>query len=86
MGTVGACRICVVNDEWLFGFQTSAQQNLLPMPRFQHIQIEAQMRMEKPLLEKRGFASGLDADEDDGLHSFPSVATATNRLSPNSQQ
>lgn len=42
------------------------------------------MRMEKALLKKRRFAGGLDADKDDGLHSFPSIVAATNRLSPNS--
>jgi len=38
------------------------------MPRFQPVQTEAQMRMEKPLLKKRGVARRLDADKDDGLH------------------
>ena len=48
--------------------QTRAKQKLLPMPCFQHIQVEAKVRVEKPLLEERGFAGGLDADEDDGFH------------------
>ena len=39
------------------------------MPRFQHIKIEMNVRMEKILLEKCGFAGGLNADEDDGVHS-----------------
>jgi hypothetical protein len=43
------------------------------MPRFQHIQIEANVRMEEPLLKKRGFAGSLDADEDDGLHETTSL-------------
>lgn len=33
-----------------------------------NIWIKAQVRVGKPLLEECGFATGLDADEDDGLH------------------
>lgn len=46
-GSVGARRVRVINNKRLFRFEASAQQNLFPMPHFQHIQIEANVRVKK---------------------------------------
>ena len=64
----------VVNNQRLFGFQAGLEQNLLAVPRFEHIQIDADMRVHKILLKKCGFTRRLHANKNNQLHLFKHLA------------
>ena len=63
IGARFAGQVGVVECERLFGFQTSLKQDAFPIPRLEHVEIDAYVRGKETLLNESGFAGGLDADK-----------------------
>ena len=57
--------------------QTREQDDVLAIPRLQHVEVDPHMRLEPTLAGEGRFTGCLDAAEDDGFHS---VAPAAVRL------
>jgi hypothetical protein len=69
-GAVFRERVSVVDDEWLLGLQARGEEKLFAGARVQHVQVDADVRIEKAVAIEGRFAGCLRANKDDGFHCF----------------
>src|ERR1700730_5342669 len=75
---VGGQRVGVVNNKWLPALEARGHQQFFAAPRAQHIQIDAHVRIEKPLAKKTAFARSLNSNKNYSFHIIVAlVAVAT---------
>ncbi len=69
-GALGDGRVGVVHDERLLGGKARVHQDLLAVPRLEHIQIDADVRISEALVVEGGLPHRLNANKDYGFHRY----------------